>query len=161
MAVKNFDIREGLTPLDSVRLSENFTLQELYDASFMTPNEWLSATHIPFDSRLVLISQAIRDKVGHEVYWNSAFRSLAYDESKGRKNTRKTHSRGLAVDVSGSGVVELLERSFNAKDEFFMSLVAMGLSSIGFYDTFVHIDVDTPKADGSIRTWSFKKKKRV
>lgn len=145
---------------DHVKLSNNFTVGELRKSTFLLPEQWASITSIPFDMRLVYISQYIRDYFNVPITWLATHRSLEYDDFKGRKNTRATHSRSIAVDLTGDGVVKALKQSFDAKDDLYNTLVSMGMSSIGFYfdKNFVHIDVDHPRTDGQTRTWLSKKK---
>lgn len=66
----------------------------------------------------------------------SAFRSVDYEKSKGRKGT-SSHCKGLAVD--------LLCKSSHVRMKIVSSLISVGFRRIGVYPTFIHVDMDEDK----------------
>lgn len=67
---------------------------------------------------------------------NSAYRSKAYELSKGRKGT-SSHCLGLAVDIACSS-------SF-VRQSILSALIRVGFRRIGIYPSFIHVDADDDK----------------
>lgn len=67
---------------------------------------------------------------------NSAYRSVDYEISRGRKGT-SSHCKGKAVDISC-----LTSR---CRLQMILALLAVGFRRIGVYPTFLHVDSDTDK----------------
>lgn len=67
---------------------------------------------------------------------NSAFRSVAYEKSKGREGT-SSHCKGLAVDVAAP--------TSSMRYHIVRAALAVGISRIGIGRTFVHLDADLDK----------------
>lgn len=67
----------------------------------------------------------------------SAYRSQAYERSKGRKGT-SSHCRGLAVDVSTI--------DSHTRFKVLVGAVLAGIPRIGVGERFLHLDIDETKA---------------
>lgn len=74
---------------------------------------------------------------GFQFTITSAFRSQAYERSKGRKGT-SSHCKGLAVDIS--------TRDSHTRYKVLLSLAFAGFSRLGVGKTFIHADMDETKA---------------
>lgn len=66
----------------------------------------------------------------------SAFRSQAYERSKGRKGT-SSHCKGLAVDISS--------RDSHTRYKVVLACHMAGICRSGIGETFVHVDDDETK----------------
>lgn len=75
---------------------------------------------------------------------NSAFRTVSYEESKGRDGT-SSHTKGLAVDIKAEGS--------RAKFVILDALLKAGFNRLGVGDTFIHCDADTSKDMNVIWTY--------
>lgn len=67
---------------------------------------------------------------------NSAYRSKAYELSKGRKGT-SSHCKGLAMDIACG--------SSHVREAILSALIRVGFRRIGIYPTFIHVDADEDK----------------
>lgn len=67
---------------------------------------------------------------------NSAYRSKAYEISRGRKGT-SSHCKGLAMDLRCG--------SSHVRQEMITALCKVGFRRIGIYPTFIHVDLDDDK----------------
>lgn len=74
---------------------------------------------------------------GFQFTITSAYRSQAYERSKGRKGT-SSHCKGLAVDIS--------TRDSHTRFKVVASLLYAGWPRIGIGKTFIHADMDETKA---------------
>lgn len=72
---------------------------------------------------------------------NSAYRSSAYDKSKGRSGTG-AHTKGVAVDI----------RCNSDKNRYLIidALRAVGFTRIGIGKTYIHVDADETKTQNVI-----------
>lgn len=77
---------------------------------------------------------------------NSAFRSVAYEKSKGRAGT-SSHCKGLAVDIRCN--------SDTNRWKIMKALIDNGFTRIGIGKTYIHADIDTQKTQGVI--WHYYK----
>lgn len=77
-----------------------------------------------------------RELAGVPFIINSAFRSVEYEKSKGRKGT-SSHCKGCAVDL----------HCISASNRFNIvsALVKAGFKRIGIAKTFIHVDFDNEK----------------
>lgn len=73
---------------------------------------------------------------GRKFKINSAYRSLAWEKSKGR-NGRSSHCKGIAVDI---GVSNHQQRLY-----IVCALIITGFRRIGIAKTFIHVDDDDSK----------------
>lgn len=67
---------------------------------------------------------------------NSAYRSKAYEISKGREGT-SSHTKGLAVDLRCNTGFQRLQ--------IVSSLLKVGFTRIGLHRNFIHVDYDPQK----------------
>lgn len=85
-----------------------------------------------FLDKLLLAQKAY----GRKFKINCAYRSLAWEKSKGR-NGRSSHCKGVAVDI---GVSNHQQRLY-----IVAALLIMGFRRIGIAKTFIHVDDDESK----------------
>lgn len=86
--------------------------------------------------RLMQMLDDAREICNFPFYVNSAYRSQAYELTKGRKGT-SSHCKGLAVDLCcGSSFV---------RGKMLSALIKVGFTRIGIYPTFLHVDIDDSK----------------
>lgn len=76
---------------------------------------------------------ALRAQAGIPLVLNSAYRSPAWDKSKGRSGTG-AHTKGKAVDIRCNTSATRLK--------IVQAALAIGIRRIGVAGTFVHIDTD-------------------
>lgn len=74
---------------------------------------------------------------GFQFTITSAYRSQAYERSKGRKGT-SSHCRGLAVDVSA--------RDSHSRYKIVLAAAFANIPRIGIGENFIHLDIDETKA---------------
>lgn len=86
----------------------------------------------------------LRDKVGIPIVLNSAYRTVAYEKSKGRSGN-SAHTRGLAVDI----------RCYNGatKQRLMDAARELGVTRFGVGKTFLHIDIDKTLPQNT--TWGY------
>lgn len=77
-----------------------------------------------------------REKAGIPFKINSAFRSVEYEKSQGRKGT-SSHCFGLAVDIRCTTSLQRLK--------IVSALLEVGFERIGIGKTFIHVDFDQEK----------------
>ncbi|WP_417801093.1 D-Ala-D-Ala carboxypeptidase family metallohydrolase [Tenacibaculum sp.] len=140
--------------LDDKVLSANLKLGEIRKASFILPDEVNLFTYIPLDTRVVQAFQILRDALGKPINVNSSFRSVRYEKKKGRSGDGQ-HTWATALDLSGSGLVELLQEALRTKNKLYQRLRAVGVNGFGIYveKDFIHIDVRDAKPDGGYAYW--------
>ncbi|WGH76138.1 D-Ala-D-Ala carboxypeptidase family metallohydrolase [Tenacibaculum tangerinum] len=139
---------------DNQRLSRNLTLGEIRKASSVVDGEVNLFTYIPLDKRLINAFQALRNALNAPIVVNSAFRSERHEKKQGRDGTSQ-HTYGAALDLRGSGLVELVKEALSTKNKLYQTLRAIGVNGFGVYenDNFIHIDVRQPKSDGGYAYW--------
>lgn len=140
------------------QLSKNFTLGELYDATFMLPDEWEGQTTIPIHKNAIKVAQLLRDNLNDAIYITSAFRSKKHELKKDRDGSSQ-HVKALAIDLKGSGLSLLLKEAVEQKNELYHKLRNLGINAFGIYNDFIHLDFRPSKANGSIFYWNELKKK--
>lgn len=86
---------------------------------------------------LLQLLRTMQLRAGFRFTFTSAFRSQAYERSRGRKGT-SSHCKGLAVDIS----------TIDSHTRFKVVLAALsvGIPRIGIGKRFVHLDIDETKA---------------
>lgn len=86
-------------------------------------------------SELIEVANKLYARLPFEV--NSAYRSVAWDRSKGRSGN-SSHCKGYALDI----------RCINhdLRRRYIAELLALGVKRIGIAKTFIHFDVDPDKA---------------
>lgn len=86
---------------------------------------------------LELLDRA-RDIAGIPFVINSAFRTKEYEIKKCRTGL-SSHCKGLAVDIKCN---DSIDRFLIIK-----SLIDVGFTRLGIYETFIHADIDVSKPD--------------
>lgn len=139
----------------SVKLSENLWLYELYNASFVRPEERNKFTYIPMDVRIPKVFQLLRDALGKAITPTSFFRSYRHEIFKGRDGT-STHVDGIAIDLTGQGLVDLVLEALETKNDLYKKLRALGVNGFGVYKkkNFVHLDLGPTNFMGGHRYWN-------
>ncbi|CAM1354885.1 D-Ala-D-Ala carboxypeptidase family metallohydrolase [Tenacibaculum ascidiaceicola] len=139
---------------DDKLLTENFKLGEIRKASFIMPDEQNLFAYVPLDSRVLQAAQILRDALGKPIKVNSSFRSVRHELSK-KRGGESEHTYGTALDLSGSGLVELVQEALRTKNKLYQRLRAVGVNGFGVYESkgFIHIDVRDAKSDGGYAYW--------
>ena len=91
------------------------------------------------DAGFLQVLDQVREKAGIPLVLNCAYRSVAYDKSKGRTGN-SAHTRGKAVDIRCN--------SSATRMKIVAAALACGITRIGIGRTFVHIDNDKSLAQG-------------
>lgn len=73
---------------------------------------------------------------GHPILLTSAYRSIDYEQEKGRTGS-SSHCKGLAVDMSCQGE--------ELRFQLVQSLLRAGFTRIGIAKTYIHADIDRSK----------------
>ncbi len=141
--------------LGYTKVSKYFTLEEFKKASFGD-----NITSIPISLNLLYAMDYLREILGKPIIINSHFRTVAHEIRKGRSG-RSQHTLGKAVDLSGTGLVDLIDRAIKEKNEVYEKLRELGVNAFGIYDNFVHIDVRPKKLLGGIYYWDKRGKKKT
>lgn len=92
------------------------------------PNSWVN-----MDFEFMKLIDELRGRVGSPIIINSAFRTKSHNLKVGGKSN-SSHTRGLAVDLKVS----------SSEHRFLIVKCALelGITRIGIYKTFVHLDID-------------------
>lgn len=88
------------------------------------------------DQQLMRQLDAAREAAGIPFVLNSAYRSVAYEKTKGRAGT-SSHCKGLAVDIRCNGDAN--------RWKVVAALMDNGFTRIGIGKTYVHADLDRAK----------------
>ena len=88
------------------------------------------------DQQLMRQLDAAREAAGIPFVLNSAYRSVAYEKSKGRAGT-SSHCKGLAVDIRCNSDAN--------RWKVVAALMDNGFTRIGIGRTYVHADLDRAK----------------
>lgn len=105
----------------------------ILDVSTAVPKCELSDLNPRFVETLILAQRMC----GIPFTITSAYRSQAYERSKGRKGT-SSHCRGLAVDVSAI--------DSHTRYKVLLGAALAGVPRIGVGKRFLHLDIDESKA---------------
>lgn len=90
------------------------------------------------DSFLVTLD-ALRAQAGIPLVLTSAYRSPAWDKSKGRSGTG-AHTKGLAVDIKAN--------ASGTRLKIVEAALALGIRRIGVAANFIHVDIDKSLPEG-------------
>jgi len=104
------------------RLSRKFTLSEA-QSGCGSPIVWIHPATI-------LLAQTLRDEFG-AIRINSWYRTKEHNERVGG-GKKSTHTMGLAIDIKP------LSAELNVVKN---SILEMNIGGVGFYKTFIHLDV--------------------
>ena len=105
---------------DDKTLSTNLTLGEIRKSSYIMPDEQNLFAYVPIDTRVIQAFQILRDALGKPITVTSSFRSVRHELSKERSGESQ-HTYGAALDLSGSGLVELVQEALATKNSLCMS----------------------------------------
>lgn len=103
------------------------------DFTHCNPSSKSGELHEVLVERLIMAQRY----AGFQFTITSAYRSQAYERSKGRKGT-SSHCRGLAVDVSA--------RDSHTRYKIVLAAAFANIPRIGIGETFIHLDIDETKA---------------
>lgn len=117
----------------------NFTKDEIYKGHFGDVGN-----SFDFSEKTLYGAQAIRDYFGESLGVNASYRTREHDISQGRSGNG-AHPRGLAIDLDPSGetasnIILLYHQEILTKGELYHQLRKLGITGIGLYDGFIHID---------------------
>lgn len=125
---------------------QNYTRR--YKPHFFTEKECVSCVppcHLTdVDPDLWLRLDLLRKKLNEPIILNSAYRSIDYEKSKGRKGT-SAHCLGLAVDIRCS--------NSSYRYRLICSALDCGFNRIGIGSNFVHLDISTNHTENVIWTY--------
>lgn len=97
---------------------------------------------IRVDQRVRVLIMRVQTRFGRRLLINSGYRSPAYNASLRPPGARNSyHMQGLALDVSWSGF------NTSSRNEFVRISREEGFRGIGYYNSFIHVDL------GPIREW--------
>lgn len=116
-------------------MSRNNDLDKLFELDFRycQPSSSLDALNPKLVDMLIMAQKM----AGFQFTITSAYRSQAYERTKGRKGT-SSHCKGLAVDVSA--------RDSHTRFKVLAAALMSGIPRIGVGKTFLHLDIDETKA---------------
>ena len=141
-------------------LAPNFTLKEAVEASFVTQEEKPQFTRIPIDPILPKAAQIIRNALQRPIYLGSTFRSMEWEFYRKRPGTSR-HTYGMAWDLNGEGLVDLIIDATNSKNELYKQLRQLGIGFIRIYKdeagNFIHMDTRPQLSNGEIHVTYEKK----
>lgn len=89
----------------------------------------------------------ISDDLGRRLQINSGWRCPAYNRKIGGASNSQ-HLYGNAADVSTAGYSE------NLKKQFLQSAMSRGIGGIQIYNSFIHIDISTPRVWKTTPSWA-------
>ncbi len=93
------------------------------------------------DPEFMATLDRIREKAGIPLVLNSAYRSSAYDKSKGRSGTG-AHTEGRAVDIRCN--------TDSNRYKIITAALACGVTRIGIGKTYIHIDTSRKLSRGVV-----------
>jgi len=140
---------------EDFQITENFSIRELYFATKLTSDEYITLSEIPLHRNAILIAQYLRDQLDKPINIGSAYRSPLYEASKNR-SPDGSHAQALAIDLNSKDpkdLINLVETAFNNKNHIYNNLRSYGVTSFGFYDWGIHLDFRQRKNDNSDRFW--------
>ena len=125
-----------------MKLTENFSIEELNKHKFNMPDEVLDNLKM-----LAVQLEIIRAHFNAPVIINSGYRNLEYNRNIGSKDTSQ-HVKGTAADIVVSGV-----SPDDVADaiEFLINTGMLKEGGVGRYNTFTHYDIR-----GSRARWNYK-----
>ncbi len=149
---------------DDYKLTDNFSIRELYEATKLVDSEYLTLESIPLHRNALSVAQYLRDELQIPLFIGSAYRSSLYEATKGRSQTG-SHPMAEAIDLNSSPnnkiLTDFVLNAFNSKNHIYQHLKSLGVNSYGFYDWGVHLDFRERKADNTDRFWDDRTKKKI
>lgn len=98
------------------------------------------------DQELMYMLDAARDYAQIPIVLNCAYRSVAWDKSKGRLGT-SAHTLGKAVDIRCN--------SSTNRYKLIVALIEAGFNRVGIAKTFIHVDMSGPPRHSSDVVWLY------
>jgi uncharacterized protein YcbK (DUF882 family) len=151
---------------EAVKLGYNFTHAELHpNSNDKLTNQVDLPDDLLIDEQLVDILQTIRNYYGVPIEVNSTARTKRYQQTLQGGATNSQHvidGEGYfsALDFDFSGNLQNYRNDFHKqvteKTEFFKLLLSMGLSGVGLYDSFIHIDAGERRTVRSVQLDGFR-----
>lgn len=93
------------------------------------------------DQRFMNTLDALRAQAGIPLKLSCAYRSVAWDKSKGRTGD-SAHCKGKAADI--------VCNANNTRSKIIRAALAIGIRRIGIGKNFIHVDTDTTKSQDVI-----------
>ena len=128
-----------------MKLSPNFTLEELTHTDHRQFDNTPNATEIANLTRLAALLEQVRTEIGNKpIMVNSAFRSKQVNDAVGSKDTSQ-HRLGCAADIRVPGMTP---------DEVVKAVIASGIGYdqvIREFDRWTHISVPNHASDAPRR----------
>lgn len=128
-----------------IKINKNISVMEVVSLKWFKntdfdskdlPNSWVN-----MDFEFMRLIDELRSRVGLPIIINSAFRTQSHNlKVEGKSNS--SHTRGLAVDL----------RISSSQHRFLIVKCALelGITRIGVYKTFIHLDIDKSLPQGVI-----------
>lgn len=118
--------------MNRMNVSKNFKLVEFECNCGMK--------HVRLDSKLLILLQRLRDRLGKPIIITSAYRCPSHNAKVGGAS-KSQHLYGTAVDIKVRGI---------SPKEVAKVAQTLGFTGIGTYRTFTHIDVRS----GGLAKWN-------
>lgn len=125
-----------------MKLTENFSIEELNKHNFDMPDEVLDNLKM-----LAVQLEIIRAHFNAPVRINSGYRNLEYNRNIGSKDTSQ-HVKGTAADIV---IKDVSPDEVADAIEFLISTGMLKEGGVGRYNTFTHYDIR-----GSRARWNYK-----
>ncbi|MFW5981545.1 MAG: YcbK family protein [bacterium] len=124
--------------INDLQLTRDFSLKEF---------ECKDGSHqVVVHRELVLKLQKLRDRLGFPIIINSAYRNKTHNKAVGGSDNSQ-HLKGTAVDISLHNQKLDIETIGTLAEK-------IGFTGIGYYDTFIHLDV---RKSDKIARWDERK----
>ncbi len=130
-------------------ISKNFLQSEFYSGSPDAPD-----FHY-LNDKIVPLAQYLRDYFDTPIKVNSTFRTKYHNTLIGGSSNSQ-HLKGNAIDLKftkGSHI--LLENDILNKGNLFKTLLLMGLTGVGLYDNFIHLDFREEKGNQNFEEFNY------
>jgi hypothetical protein len=126
------------------KLSNNFTEKEVFDASFGTDK----INEFNISEETIKGWQIIRDWAGVPIKFTSSYRTKEHELSKGRSGNGG-HPQMIAIDgvflKDNTDNLLKFHAEIDNKGYLYKELRKAGISGIGLYDNFIHLDSRKPE----------------
>ena len=117
-------------------------------SKYFSPSEFTRCTPSckieQMDQAFLALLDEVREAAGIPLVLNCAYRSVAWDKSKGRDG-KSAHTKGKAVDIRGNSSAN--------RYKIVAAALGCGIRRIGIAKTYVHLDNDETKPQGVI--WDY------
>ena len=152
----------AITPLVSIydenqKVSPYLTMGELFKATKVLDKNELHIHGIPLHRNATALHTLVREALGKALFVGSAYRSFEHEIQQGRNGTSQ-HTKALAIDFNGIGLVELIETAIKEENDLYKSMRQLGVNAFGLYNWGVHFDFRPAKPSGAIYFWDSQKK---